>query len=105
MATAVPTTAMATPAAYADGVAPSRPPAANHDRGRQERAGRPGADIRAGRQRVRPAQPGRSGRGWSGRAGVRCWPMYALSVSHGAPLADAATYDGNHKCSRWMHTQ
>ena len=39
------------------------------------------------------------------RPGVRCWRMYALRVSSGAPPAEAAKYDGDHRCSRWVRTR
>jgi hypothetical protein len=31
--------------------------------------------------------------------------MYALRVSSGAPPAEAANYDGDHRCSRWVRTR
>ena len=40
-----------------------------------------------------------------GRPGVRCWRMYCLSVSSGAPPAEAARYSGDHKCARWVRTR
>jgi hypothetical protein len=31
--------------------------------------------------------------------------MYARRVSGGAPPAEAAKYDGDHRCSRWLRTR
>jgi hypothetical protein len=53
--------------------------------------------------RVRTIGPRTLGGSWPPR--VRCWRMYALRVSSGAPPAEAAEDDGDHSCSRWVRTQ
>jgi hypothetical protein len=53
--------------------------------------------------RVRTIGPRTLGGSWPAEGALL--GMYALRVSSGAPPAEAATYDGDHRCSRWVRTR
>jgi hypothetical protein len=37
--------------------------------------------------------------------GLRWFSTYARMIDRGAPPHDAAKYDGDHRCSRWVRTR